>query len=61
MVGVSGARLVLEMARRGRSEAVLALEPSSFGESWDRGFARATLTASAVLLRSLRPALPKLA
>jgi pimeloyl-ACP methyl ester carboxylesterase len=62
MVGVSmGARLVLEMARRGHSGAVVALDPGGFWEGWERGFVKATLTASGVLLRSLGPALPKLA
>jgi pimeloyl-ACP methyl ester carboxylesterase len=62
MVGSSmGARLVLEMARRGRSGAVVALDPGGFWEGWERGFVKATLTASGALLRSLRPALPTLA
>ena len=62
MVGSSmGARLVLEMARRGRSGGVVALDPGGFWDGWERGFVKATLTASGALLRSLRPALPKLA
>ena len=62
MVGSSmGGRLVLEMARRGRSGAVVALDPGGFWEGWERHFIAATLKASGVLLRSLRPALPKLA
>ena len=62
MVGSSmGARLVLEMARRGRSGAVVALDPGGFWQGWERHFIKATLTASGALLRSLRPALPKLA
>lgn len=62
MVGSSmGARLVLEMARRGRSGAVVALDPGGFWRGWERGFTRATLLASGMLLSSLRPALPKLA
>jgi pimeloyl-ACP methyl ester carboxylesterase len=62
MVGSSmGARLVLEMARRGRAGGVVALDPGGFWEGWERGFVKTTLTASGMLLRSLRPALPKLA
>jgi pimeloyl-ACP methyl ester carboxylesterase len=61
MVGSSmGARLVLEMARRGRSGAVVALDPGGFWRGWERRFVNTTLSASAALLRSLRPALPKL-
>ncbi len=62
MVGSSmGARLVLEMARRGRTGAVVALDPGGFWSGWERGFINATLTASGLLLRSLRAALPVLA
>ena len=62
MAGSSmGARLVLEMARRGRSGAVVALDPGGFWQGWERHFVKATLKASVVLLRSLRPALPRLA
>jgi pimeloyl-ACP methyl ester carboxylesterase len=62
MVGSSmGARLVLEMARRGRAGGVVALDPGGFWKGWERSFVKATLTASGALLRSLRPALPKLA
>lgn len=62
MVGSSmGARLVLEMARRGRSGAVVALDPGGFWEGWERHFVKTTLSASGMLLRSLRPVLPKLA
>ena len=59
MVGSSmGARLVLEMARRGRSGAVVALDPGGFWQGWERTFFRSTLAASIRLVRSLRPALP---
>ena len=61
MVGSSmGARLVLEMARRGRSGSVIALDPGGFWQGWERNFINITLSASGKLLRSLRPALPKL-
>lgn len=59
MVGSSmGARLVLEMARRGRGGAVVALDPGGFWQGWERTFFRTTITASIGLVRTLRPALP---
>jgi len=62
MVGSSmGARLVLEMARRGRSGAVVALDPGGFWHGWERRYFKITLAASIRLLRGLKPALPILA
>lgn len=62
MVGSSmGARLVLEMARRGKSGAIVALDPGGFWDGWERSFISSTLTASGLLLRSLRSTLPALA
>jgi pimeloyl-ACP methyl ester carboxylesterase len=62
MAGSSmGGRLVLEMARRGRSGAVVALDPGGFWEGWERGFVNTTLGASEAMLRALRPVLPALA
>ena len=59
MVGSSlGARLVLEMARRGHAGAVVALDPGGFWQGWERTFFNATITASLALVRALRPALP---
>jgi pimeloyl-ACP methyl ester carboxylesterase len=59
MVGSSmGARLVLEMARRGRGGAVIALDPGGFWQGWERTFFRTTIGASINLVRALRPALP---
>ena len=59
MVGSSmGARMVLEMARRGQAGAVVALDPGGFWQGWERGFFRTTITASIALVRALRPALP---
>ncbi|RDC58940.1 Haloacetate dehalogenase [Alteripontixanthobacter maritimus] len=59
MVGSSlGARLVLEMARRGHAGAVVALDPGGFWQGWERTFFRSTITASIALVRALRPALP---
>lgn len=62
MVGSSmGARLVLEMSRRGKAGAVVAFDPGGFWAGWERGFINSTLSTSGLLLRSLRPALPALA
>jgi pimeloyl-ACP methyl ester carboxylesterase len=62
MVGSSmGARLVLEMARRGRSGAVVALDPGGFWQGWERTFFRTTIVASIRLVRAIRPALPAIA
>ena len=62
MVGSSmGGRLVLEMARRGRAGAVVALDPGGFWAGWERQYVYTTLTASAAMLRALGPALPALA
>ena len=58
MVGSSlGARLVLEMARRGHSGAVVALDPGGFWQGWERTFFKTTITPSVALVRALRPAL----
>ncbi|HZG47324.1 MAG TPA: alpha/beta fold hydrolase [Allosphingosinicella sp.] len=62
MVGSSmGGRVVLEMARRGRAGAVVALDPGGFWEGWERQYVYGSLIASAALLRSLGPALPLVA
>ncbi|KHK92652.1 alpha/beta fold hydrolase [Novosphingobium malaysiense] len=62
MVGSSlGARLVLEMARRGHAGAVVALDPGGFWQGWERTFFRTTLIPSIGLVRALRPALPAIA
>ena len=58
MVGSSlGARLVLEMARRGRAGAVVALDPGGFWQGWERTFFKTTISPSVALVRALRPAL----
>ena len=53
-----GARLVLEMARRGRVGAAVALDPGGFWQGWERPFFGATIGASIKLVRALAPALP---
>ncbi|WP_426266710.1 alpha/beta fold hydrolase [Sphingomonas sp. LHG3443-2] len=62
MVGSSlGARIVLELARRGLAGNVVALDPGGFWEGWERHFTVTTLTASRALVKALKPALPTLA
>lgn len=62
MVGSSmGARLVLEMARRGRAGAVVSLDPGGFWAGWERRWVSTTLGASAAALRLLGPAIRPLA
>lgn len=61
LVGSSmGARLVLELARRGHVGKVVALDPGGFWRGWERGFFKATIGASVRLLRALKPMLPAL-
>jgi pimeloyl-ACP methyl ester carboxylesterase len=59
MVGSSmGARLVLEMVRRGHAGAVVALDPGGFWQGWERTFFRTTIASSIRLVRALGPAIP---
>lgn len=61
IVGSSlGARIVLEMARRGKVGATIALDPGGFWRGWERTYFRSTLLASIRLVRGLGPALPTL-
>lgn len=61
VVGSSmGARIVLELARRGVVGNVVALDPGGFWRSWERTFFRVTIGASGRLLRAVRPSLPTL-
>lgn len=61
LVGSSmGARLVLEMARRGLGRSVVALDPGGFWSPGQKRVFGATLSASVALVRALRPALPTL-
>jgi len=61
LVGSSmGARLVMELARRGLGRSTVALDPGGF---WTRGQVavfNASLSASVALVRAVRPALPAL-
>ena len=61
LVGSSmGARIVLELARRGNVGNVVALDPGGFWRNWERTFFKTTINASVRLLRAIRPALPML-
>lgn len=58
VVGSSmGARLVLELARRGGVGNVVALDPGGFWRGWERTYFKATIGLSGALLRAIRPAL----
>jgi pimeloyl-ACP methyl ester carboxylesterase len=56
-----GARLALELARRGRVGAVVALDPDGFLGAHERAFFALTLGLSVRLARSLRPLLSRIA
>lgn len=61
VVGSSmGARIVLELARRGRVGNVVALDPGGFWRGWERTFFKTTIGVSGRLLRAIRPVLPAL-
>ncbi|MBB6124869.1 alpha/beta fold hydrolase [Sphingobium subterraneum] len=61
IVGSSmGARIVLELARRGGVGNVVALDPGGFWRGWERTFFKVTIGLSGRLLRAIRPLLPKL-
>ena len=61
VVGSSmGARLVLELARRGVVGNVVALDPGGFWRDWERTFFKTTIGLSGRLLRAIRPGLPML-
>ena len=61
VVGSSmGARIVLELARRGNVGNVVALDPGGFWRGWERTFFKTTIGLSGRLLRAIRPILPML-
>lgn len=53
-----GARLVLELARRGAVGAVVSLDPGGFWEGWQVPFFYYSVAASARLVRLLQPVMP---
>lgn len=61
VVGSSmGARIVLELARRGSVGNVVALDPGGFWRGWERTFFKITIGASGRLLQAIRSSLPML-
>jgi len=56
-----GARLVLELARRGVVGAAVSLDPGGFWNGWERTLFGVTIGASIRLVRRLQPAMPALA
>lgn len=61
VVGSSmGARIALELARRGRVGNVVALDPGGFWRGWERTFFKITIGVSGRLVRAIRPMLPTL-
>jgi pimeloyl-ACP methyl ester carboxylesterase len=62
LVGSSvGARLVLELSRRGLGGHCVALDPGGFWQGWETKFFKATISASIRLVRGLQPVMPFLA
>ncbi len=53
-----GARLVLELARRGLGRHCVALDPGGFWQGWETRYFKLTIGVSGKLIRVLRPALP---
>lgn len=53
-----GARLALEMARRGAAGDVVAIDPGGFWRGWERAYFRWTLAPSLRLVQALRGQLP---
>lgn len=61
VVGSSmGARVGLELARKGHVGNVIALDPGEFWRGWERSFFKVTIGLSGQLLRGIRPSLPTL-
>ena len=61
VVGSSmGARLVLEMARRGVVGATISLDPGGFWEGWERTLFNTSVALSIKLVRALQPVMPLL-
>jgi pimeloyl-ACP methyl ester carboxylesterase len=55
-----GARLVLELARRGTGGHTVAFDPGGFWHGWETTWFRSTLAASVKLVRLLRGRIPAL-
>ena len=62
VVGSSmGARLALELARRGVTGNTVALAPGGFWKGWERRFFYTSIAASIRLVRALQPVMPSIA
>ena len=55
-----GARLVIELARRGVVGGVVSLDPGGFWRGWERVFFGTSVRLSERLVRALQPAMPLL-
>lgn len=53
-----GARLVLELARRGVVGGVVSLDPGGFWQGWERVFFAQSVGLSETLVRALQPVMP---
>lgn len=53
-----GARLVLELTRRGLGGHCVALDPGGFWRGWETPYFASTIGVSGRLIRAIRPALP---
>jgi len=59
MAGSSlGGQLVLEMARRGKAGATVALDPGGFWLGWERGVLRTALKTAMWTARGIKPGIP---
>jgi pimeloyl-ACP methyl ester carboxylesterase len=59
VVGSSmGARLVLELARRGVVGSTVSLDPGGFWRGWEKTYFLTTIGASVRLVRALQPVMP---
>lgn len=59
VVGSSmGARLVLELARRGVVGATVSLDPGGFWQGWEKAFFSTSIALSVRLVRLLQPVMP---
>src|SRR5690606_38304869 len=56
-----GGRIVLELARRGKAGAVVALDPGGFWVGLERTYLQTTMLGSVTMLRTARGLLPLLA
>jgi pimeloyl-ACP methyl ester carboxylesterase len=55
-----GARLVLELARRGIVGATVSLDPGGFWQGWERTYFSSSVAAAHKLVRALQPVMPRL-